>query len=248
MSAVAVRECPILFSGPMVRAILDGTKTQTRRVILPQPEWIESSGRWRWPVPRSRVNPGCCTEVVTASREWWEYLTPNQLPYGQPGDWLWVRETFAVEDSYGEGDPWDDHHYRWVHYRATPHTGIRVEPSRTSMTYLHESAEPERIESEIASYRWRPSIHMPRWASRIALELTDVRVERVQEITEAGALAEGVKAFDGAFLGAFAAGDRLSGVSAVNAFSRLWDDINAKRGYGWDANPWVWVLTFGVLA
>ena len=90
-------ERPILFSGQMVRAILEGRKRQTRRVVKPQPDYIESSGRWKWPLPARARFKGCCTDVVTASREWWEYAPPEAYPYGVPGDRLWVRETWLVD-------------------------------------------------------------------------------------------------------------------------------------------------------
>jgi hypothetical protein len=194
-----MKERPILFSGEMVRAILDGRKTMTRRVIKPQPRFIESSGRWEWPIPTSKIHKGCCTSVVTASREWWEYLMPDQFPY-RPWDRLWVRET------------WQNNPYGGIVYRAG--SGI----------------------VNCAGRGWRPSIFMPRWASRITLEITGVRVERVRDISESDAKAEGVtpsivgRDFD--YLG-YRAG-----------FQSLWDSINSKRGYSWASNPWVWVVEF----
>jgi len=142
-----VKSRPIVFDGESVRAILDGRKTQTRRVVKPQPEFIESSGRWRWPLPARARFKGCCTEVVTASREWWEYAPKEAYVYA-PGDELWVRETWAVEDASklnlpeycGGGNP------DWIYYRDPVHIG-------TGLT-------------------WRSPIHMPRWASRITLRVT----------------------------------------------------------------------------
>ena len=174
MLKAAVKERPILFSGAMVRAILEGRKTQTRRVVKP------TSG------------PHSIEKTI-----------------GRPGDLLWVRETWGIHDA--------DPARAW--FRADP--GVE-----------------DCVAKSTAGWKWRPSIHMPRWASRITLRLTDVRVERVQEISADDAIAEGI--------------DRpgtmnpyIDGNAMVRAvFRNLWDSINAKRGYGWDVNPWVWVLVF----
>ena len=188
---------PIIFSGPMVRAILDGRKTQTRRVVKPQPYQIETS--WLRPVPG----------------EWWKHLRPR-LPYGIPGDRLWVRETWA-EYVDVESGVHDDERFC---YRATDKMMLPV--------------------------KWRPSIHMPRWASRITLEVTGVRVERLQEISEADARVEGVGRDTNpcdhvrqscADIGCLGPTHRAS-------FCELWDTLNAKRGYSWESNPWVWVVEF----
>ena len=147
-----MKERPILFSGAMVRAVLSGAKTQTRRV-------------------RKLLGP---------------------CPHGQPGDLLWVRETWC--DGYPDtADPYL--------YRATYEGG--------------------------ASHKWKPSIFMPRGASRLTLRLTDVRTEPLHRLTEADAHAEGV--------------------ADIAAYAALWDALNAKRGYGWNANPFVWVLSFEVV-
>ena len=168
-----MKEYPIIFSGPMVRAILDGRKTQTRRVIKPQPKG--EFCRYGFHMPTQAI---------------WTDLTVVSCPYGQPGDLLWVRETFAAA-----GDQ------SWVEYRAD-------------------------CDSKVI--RWRPSIHMPRSASRLTLRITDVRVQRVQEISEEDARAEGTTGLAGAMTG----------------FPYLWESINAKRGYGWNTNPWVWAISF----
>lgn len=172
-----MKERPIIFNGEMVRAILDGRKTQTRRVIKPQPD-----GPW--------AAPG-----------------RTMCPYGQPGDRLWVRETWAhvprtAYGSLGMQDPSDEDMaaiYRATFDRSPPGTG------------------------------WKPSIYMPKWAARIWLEIINVRVERVQEITNEGALAEGVEEHQ---------------IPHTWMFRELWDSINAKRGYSWDSNPSIWVVEF----
>lgn len=190
-------ERPILFSGPMVRAILEDRKTQTRRVIKPQPKWIESSGRWWWPIPnralRRGINPGA---VVTASREWHEYLPPRCCPYGEPGSSLWVRETRWRNGGYVATDP-----------------------------------SIMKNEGKI------PSIFMPKSDCRLWLEVLDVRVERLQEIDETDAIAEG------AFVDCLE--DLKASLSPYrDQFSILWDDINSKSGHSWESNPWVWVVDF----
>lgn len=194
-----MRERPILFNGPMVRAILDWRKTQTRRAVkLQRCDGVHTDG------------PATCVPRLLATSEWgWDFSTGGEIhgpmvrcPYGVPGDRLWVRETFNAN--------WTDR----VIYRADG--GSAVEAGYAS--------EP----------KWKPSIHMPRWASRITLEVTDVRVERIQDISEHDAIWEGCEPSVDA-----------SGVTpARKHFAVLWDSINAKRGYGWGTNPWVWVVTF----
>lgn len=189
MGAVATREMPILFSGAMVRAIMENRKTQTRRVVKPQPH----DG-----IVLVRAAPGWAQPYVDDASA---YGPPVACPYGQPGDRLWVRETFAQ---------WSNRN-RVAQYRAD------VPEDRWHL------------------YTWRPSIFMPRWASRITLEITDVRVECVHDISEADAQAEGMTERT-----------RLPGVEPLYAmtFAKLWNSINAARGYSWESNPWVWAITF----
>ena len=165
----------------MVQAILEGRKTQTRRVVKPQP-----------------IGERLALDM-------WEDGIVRQCPYGLPGDRLWVRETFArfEGDSPNDFETGDG----WI-YRA--------------------SVQPEHDDG----IKWRPSIHMPREASRILLEITDVRIERLQEITEEDARAEGEKA--DVFLGDTA--------TAIVPFALRWDDIYGPGVYA--MNPWVWVITF----
>lgn len=169
-----MKERPILFQGAMVRALLAGTKTQTRRV---------------------RTKPLLC-------------------PYGQPGDRLYVREAFSGAHCMGAAPPskWGRSSRLWYWADGNPTTGDWTKP--------------------------KPGIHMPRWASRILLELTEVRVQRLQEISDADAEAEGVREW---VAGACAA-DNLHGYTAVGYYSLLWDQINGAGS--WDANPWVFALSF----
>jgi hypothetical protein len=217
-----VRERPILFSAPMVRALLDGTKTQTRRLVKPQPfEWQPNA--WSWP-GQFTVEPPHTWRVAWRGRES-EYMH-RYCPYGQPGDQLWVRETFALEWPDVDRPDDEEEFRRWVkpHYAAT-------------------DPKPDLVNSVTERpLGWRPSIFMPRWASRIQLEATGVRVERLQDISEDDARAEGVEAHDDdgvTYYGPLNHGH----ASARVAFSVLWDSLNAERG-PWASNPWVWCISF----
>ncbi|MEM7398747.1 MAG: hypothetical protein AAF354_07385, partial [Pseudomonadota bacterium] len=198
---------PILMSGPMVRAVLDGRKTQTRRAVNPQPPvgwdrncWY-SAPDWGW------------TATPEPSQAWHVV----RCPYGQPGDRLWVREAW-----------WQGL------YRFAPDA---IDPPELPEPAFFYRADKERNVS------WKPSIHMPRWASRLTLTLTDVRVERVQDISEEDAKTEGAAKLvmddDSRFY-------EDDGGTYRTGFAGLWEHINAKRGYGWDTNPWAWALSFTV--
>lgn len=214
-----MKERPILFNAEMVRAILDGRKTQTRRVIKPQPDsdpegwlsgpfevgWSETTvvDKWGEEQPSGKPTYG----MWECDGEW-----SIRCPYGGPGDRLWVRETWQrVADVRPAGRGWESNGEFVVVYRAT---------------------EPKEANT------WESPTHMPRALSRILLEITGVRVERVQDISEADALAEGVT---------LRGTTRWHG-QAESAFAALWDRINAKREYGWTANPWVWVIEFRKVA
>ncbi len=202
-----MKERPILFSTAMVRTIIEGRKTQTRRAVKPQPNH------------RVVFCPHPCSDGSFSMHEGSdEPLDYVFCPYGQKGDRLGVRETWApcLGGPCEPGNP--------VLYRADDNAGY-------------------------ANLSWRSSIHIPRWASRIALEITEVRVQRVQEITPADAVNEGVECSwsRGAFRAHSVAAAK---VNPVDLFSELWDSINAKRDggcYTWTKNPWVWAITFRVL-
>lgn len=203
-----MKDHPIIFSAEMVKAILEGRKTQTRRVLKKQPADIlpmrgEFAGKL-WVTLRERLpNPTDQHGDIIRCR------------YGEPGDRLWVRETWALSDCafrYRADGEWDG----------------------------------EEIEMG-ANARWRPSIHMPRRASRLALEIVSVRVERVQAISEEDAIAEGMVDFEMVKERAGTIGGQGEYKAArlpIGQFAKLWDSINAKHGYGWDENPWVWVIEF----
>lgn len=197
---------PILFSAPMVRAILSGTKTQTRRAV---------KITHRTPGLAACLEPPRGLLVRTN-------VAAELCPYGQPGDRLWVRETWAY----------------CVHALAA----ARDEDG--PFVYAADGTKQYRL-----CDRWRPSIHMPKAASRILLEITAVRVERLQDISDVDATAEGVfelplqAAEPGRWwTGDVAAGAALHGRTPFGAYRLLWESINNPRS--WDANPWVWVIEF----
>lgn len=188
-----MKERPILMSAPMVRALLAGTKTQTRMSI---------PGRYIDDAPPVHFH---------------RYLREH-CPYGVPGDRLWVRETWM--DLCGTG--------------IEPFTAARTHYAYGADTLPGSYGDECRKQYGL---KWRPSIHMPRLASRITLEVTDVRVERLQEISEADAMAEGAKPY---LLPVHPARESLR---HVDGYAELWDSLNAKT-HPWASNPYVWVLTF----
>jgi len=185
-----MKEHPILFSGPMVRAILDGRKTQTRRVVNPQPKVVHD------------FYPDGTLETERLFRNGGRI----RCPYGVRGDRLWVRETWA-----------DVSALRFAQHDFPNGVSYKADCNADSL--------------ELAKHygaRWTPSIHMPRWASRITLEVVDLAVQPLQTISKQDAIAEGVSEWEDDPKGAFRA---------------LWDSINADRA-PWDSNPWVWAVTF----
>lgn len=191
---------PILFSAPMVRAILAGTKTQTRRV---------GAKMVRHPDLGNLYTLGA---LVLEHEP--RHVIKRACPYGQPGDRLWVRETWGDMALPG---------YSPVYaYRADPESGEgwAVPPG----------------------FRWRPSIHMPRRASRITLEITGVRVERLQDISADDAKDEGISEFIGGWWCEHDDAEQIAGMTPQEGYRHLWERINGPGS--WDANPWVWVVEF----
>ena len=210
-----MKERPILFSGPMVRAILDGRKTQTRRVVK-----LNAAGRVKEPgSPRN-----------------WHLDDPDAVlacPYGQPGERLWVRETFKAVASGEVKNGYGEVRYGFA-YQADGATRWQEHP-----TIIHDlTGQPPTGPMQFNPVPWKPSIHMPRKASRITLEISGVRVERLNDICELHAQKEGAPLLS---CGYDAKAD-LSFASHVKGFSNLWESIN---GHGsWEKNPWVWVIEF----
>lgn len=209
MQAIKMRELPILFNTPMVQAILDMRKTQTRRIIKPQPVWMADPNI---PFKTSDANP---KGIIKSSY--------------QIRDMLYVRETWQ---SFFPEEVTENHQQGPKSF-----SGIPAESAKGHYMYFYYKAD-----GEIENALWRPSIHMPKEAARIWLEVTDVRAERVQEITDEDAMAEGIESLYGAWrdykeVGTWHTSPRAS-------FSTLWDSIYQKQGHGWGANPWVWVYEF----
>ncbi len=260
MSQTATHEKPILFSGEMVRAILAGKKTQTRRVMKTPPERVEESSDWWESVPAGATLSGVgmsATYEFPGSRpaRWFhfdsltngyiEHMRPavgkrptkrraiksamwqrqrhdvkarwsesevcGLCPYGLPGNRLWVRET-------------------WTPIPEAKPSGYFTDPKWKDRVAFY-AADNDR--PMWAGDKWRPSIFMPRAASRITLEVVSIRVERVQSISEADAEAEGVDYIPSA----------PAALTHRTSFARLWDKINGKRA-PWESNPWVWCITF----
>jgi hypothetical protein len=210
-----MREIPILFSGPMVRALLDGRKTQTRRVVKHQPpEHTRDVFTFHHPDPRTHYWAFDGGSLM----DW-----AQPCPYGEIGDRLWVRESLApTRDAQGYIADW---HYAADGAKVPRMPGLNPDFG-DSMAFAH-LARPSAV----------PSIHMPRWASRITLEVAGVRVERLQDISAADAEAEGVD-----FLRRVPDADET--LTPQQLFMCLWDSINEERGFGWSANPWVWIVEF----
>ncbi|MFG8133140.1 hypothetical protein ACEOP2_22250 [Pseudomonas aeruginosa] len=221
----APRERPILFSGPMVRAILEGRKTVTRRVMKPQPDFLGSM-----------VDPNTPFKTLDAGLH-----ARITCPYGEPGDRLWVRETWTDVNMCGAPA---------LAYRADEDIrDLMEEPGflddRGAFNYDDPRVKPYPFAcwyAELDQARWRPSIHMPRWASRILLEITAVRVERLQDISEEQALAEGVRGEPCDHARQACADIGCWGDTAKGAFGFLWESLNGEGS--WVANPWVWVVEF----
>ncbi|HEY5657697.1 MAG TPA: hypothetical protein VIY27_07890 [Myxococcota bacterium] len=227
-------EHSILFSGPLVRALLDGSKTQTRRILKPAPVVIvddRGDGVAR-EVERWCVNHG---QWLGSAHE--EHLT-RRCPYGVPGDQLWVRETWRVMDIIEHAREVQilyeaNNTRRWVKAQDTN--------TRTAAAWIRhlQQSEERRAKKTRRLHQKRPSIFMPRWASRLTLDVTNVRIERVQAISEEDARAEGVLGVACNRIGP----DFGKTQGRREGFQHLWDSINAKRA-PWASNPWVWCIDF----
>ena len=236
MPTTATKERPIILHDWEVLAILDKRKSHLRRVANPLcaevdrnfilvdgAVWVEIDHEQLCHDDYDKTIYG--GDVIYPNGEWTPFVKivvgggdgrECRCPYGKPGDRLWVRETWVPVSTF---DP-------------SPETGAlyRADPMYDGTTEF--------------DWKWRPSIHMPRWASRITLEVTEVRVERLQDISEEDAKAEGV---NGGCLKCGQENPCGCGVPSpchLDSFVYVWNEINAKRGYPWESNPWVWVVGF----
>ena len=200
---------PILFSSAMVRALLDGTKTQTRRIVKDADNGVTTciEKNDEWPL-----------HAVDKNGAW----HPRQCPYGKPGDLLWVRETWAMNSRATD--------LAKIYYKAH---------ENRSHTEFHELVSVEGLPKKYQPTwpRFKPSIHMPKAFSRITLEITGVRVERLQDISVADASAEGIFTPE---IGYANLGER----APIIQYGALWESINGDGA--WAINPWVWVVEFKV--
>lgn len=223
-----IKERPILFSAPMVRAILEGRKTVTRRALKVQPH-IDTSGNFC--VGKSNYGQDLNGKPMT------RHFVKSHCPYGQPGERLWLRESFWHAGEWVPTYPEDDGGAwagtRRVHYRADsppPNEPNHHYPNGLS-NGNYSAAAPAKI------WRARPSIHMPRWASRILLEIIDVRVERLQDISRADIRAEGLQCPPEM------ESDDVS-PNYRDWYPAAWRELWESTGGNWHANPWVWVVEF----
>lgn len=238
---------PILFNGDMVRAILDGRKTQTRRPVMPQPfmgdkgwfdadlanhikrvEFSADGGTWWW----------LANYTHDDDRGYSQGGYDAKCPYGVPGDELWVRETFNTMSAH-----WCD-----VLRSGTADPEEMTQARKFACDYRADRADKPY------PFKWTPSIHMPRWASRLTLRVTDVRVQRVKDITEDDARAEGAQRFDAIPVGRLGSPARWSmGTPTTTdqclgtprfAFGNAWEKAYGQAA--WDSNPYVWAISFEV--
>ncbi len=224
-------EHPILFSGEMVRAILDRRKTQTRRVIT-KVIGIDRTAPIQEALSQKKLSP---------------FYLLRFCPYGELGDRLWVRETFQIVQPWGSVDG------EWI--------GDDIMEIDGRLGHDKPESFPNWWQAVYAAdgdygVWWRPSIFMPRWASRITLEITKVRAEQIKDISRDDSFAEGIApinpyeiepALPPGFPAAFpdySDPHNFFTADPIASYRSLWDKLNAKRGYPWKRNPWVWVLEF----
>jgi hypothetical protein len=252
-----MKEHPILFSQEMVKAILAGRKTQTRRVITRQPPPETTS--YGHLMPKDTWHP---LSGDPRDCETWSIVGPEiRCPYGAPGDTLWVRETWAFGVPESPGEFWEG---------GVPWTGGGPDKEEwIKNTRLYYKADDPPVKST----KWRSGRFMPKWARRILLEVEDIRVDRLRMISEEDARAEGTRdpvehpeEYDGPDLKDYALCPVCGGSGLVNGlganlgvihdldctacdtykkrFQIGWDHINGKRGFAFNSNPWVWAITF----
>ncbi|MDS7927550.1 hypothetical protein [Acinetobacter sp. V115_6] len=231
-----MKERPIIFNTPMVKAILEGRKTQTRRLVKPQPKFFkgEAGGHW-WR----------CTHVQSMVRVEEELQNPSEYykgfidevnPFGKKGDRLWVRETFCIGTIEEEDN-----------YQGSPKP-LSVHQDGDPKQYPIYKEYCLRDNISIDDVLWKPSIHMPRSASRILLEITKIRIERLNQISSQDAVQEGLLKLPASGRYVVNQGDQYFGAASNNpceVFKWLWESIYGSSS--WELNPWVWVVEFNVI-
>ncbi|HDG9775858.1 TPA: hypothetical protein PGG59_004253 [Raoultella planticola] len=233
-----MKERGMIFNGEMTRAILDGRKTQTRRIMKVQPSEdltpmnmaLETDYKARWYTPGIVDKNGY---LQPSTKEVFGVADENEgysCPFGAVGDRIWVREAFRVHSLATD--------VATLVYKASERNSWTEQTHRVPVAVCNKPATPEK---------WTPSLHMPRWASRILLEITDVRVERLNAISEEDARAEGI--IDGGCLNCGEpepCGCANPEPDATDAFAYLWQSIYGQEN--WNSNPWVWVIEFRIVA
>jgi hypothetical protein len=200
---------PILFSAPMIHALLEGRKTQTRRIIKGKNIFISASG--------------AVMDMADG------HIKEIKFPYGEQGGYLWVRETWYCD-----------------HYKVQRGLSFKEVPDARELLYYRATDCDKNgscytgFSGETMDVPWNSSIHMPRWASRLTLKMTGMKVEQLQDISEADAKAEGVQVRD-----IFYPDESRTDYSYCHQFRLLWESINGEGS--WDLNPWVWVPEFEVI-
>lgn len=229
------KDRPILFSSTMVRALLEGDKTQTRRVMKPQPS-VHENGSYSW-----NGKLGGFVGFAGTHIEGFPKHAASYCPYGKVGDLLWVRETFAAS---GFGS------FERFYYRADGESQFMgtMKESNGNITDYYTDYWVRNGEKRKGS-EWKPSLHMPRRANRITLEIVNVRVERLHAISDQDCFSEGVGGEDDEYYNRAEhyslGGSSVEGGSVEKcAFIGLWCSINGRDS--WEANPWVWVVEFKV--
>lgn len=220
-----MKERPIIFNTTMVKAIIEGRKTQTRRLVKPQPKFFKGNAGGHW---------WRCTHVQSMVRVEEELQNPGEYykgfidevnPFGKKGDRLWVRETFRFYDS-----------------DECPHADFPCGCPRNGTPLFkasHDCGDGEK---------WKPSIHMPRSASRIMLEITKIRIEQLNQISNQDAVQEGLLKLPASGRYVVNRGDQYFGAASTNpteVFKWMWESIYGSRA--WELNPWVWVVEFNVI-
>lgn len=225
-----MKESPILFNTDMVQAIWSGHKSQTRRVV--KEELI---------VWQAEFESGNLPHVIRSEPSL-QYYLENRCPFGQIGDQLWVRETWHVEPnvqgwSMDENEPCTG----WIEYKA----GGSKEVTAPNFDAVQRCFPKGEVDWDFLPSDWRPSIFMPRWASRIQLEITNIRIERLNDISEQDAESEGCIADPCDHARQICEDIGCCGPTAKGHFKYIWESINGANS--WDKNPWVWVIEFKVI-